>query len=93
LLHVAHARGPSFLLLSAKKNEAQAKLINWDELQHYIGSGGVRMEDDVVITADVRACACCPGVADVVAAAQGYENLTILPTTAEEIEEVMARKA
>jgi len=56
----------------ALRNPAQARFINQEVLARFRGTGGCRLEDDVLITAD------------------GAENLTILPTSVEEIEEVIA---
>jgi Xaa-Pro dipeptidase len=56
----------------ALSNPAQAKFINADVLKRFRGTGGCRLEDDVLITQT------------------GAENLTILPTSVEEIEEVIA---
>jgi len=56
----------------ALRNPAQSKYINQDVLKRFLGTGGCRMEDDVLITEN------------------GAENMTILPTTVEEIEQVMA---
>lgn len=56
----------------ALRNPAQAKFINAEVLKRFRGTGGCRLEDDVLVTED------------------GCENLTILPTTCEEIEELMA---
>nr|XP_049700229.1 xaa-Pro dipeptidase isoform X1 [Helicoverpa armigera] len=38
------------LLNAAKNNPAQAKFINWEKLEKFRGFGGVRIEDDVLIT-------------------------------------------
>lgn len=56
----------------ALANPSQAKFINESVLARFRGTGGCRLEDDVLVTAT------------------GAENLTILPTSIEEIEEVMA---
>lgn len=55
----------------ALANPNQAKYINADVLKRFRGSGGCRLEDDVLVTAS------------------GAENLTILPTSVAEIEEVI----
>jgi len=57
----------------ALADPARAKFINAEVLKKYRGMGGVRLEDDVLITDT------------------GIENFTILPTTVEEIEEVMGK--
>ena len=56
----------------ALRNPIQARFINQDVLQRFRGTGGCRLEDDVLITED------------------GAENLTVLPTSIEEIEQVIA---
>jgi Xaa-Pro dipeptidase len=56
----------------ALRNPSQAKYINVEVLKRFRGTGGCRLEDDVLITKD------------------GAENLTILPTSVEEIEEIIA---
>lgn len=56
----------------ALRNPAQSKFINEQVLARFRGTGGCRLEDDVLITES------------------GCENLTILPTSVEEIEETMA---
>ena len=56
----------------ALANPAQAKFIDEEVLRRFRGTGGCRLEDDVLVTKD------------------GAINLTILPTSVEEIEEVMA---
>lgn len=61
--------GPT--LAKALANPAQEKFINREVLKRFEGTGGCRIEDDVIITDT------------------GCENLTVLPTTTEEIEEVM----
>mmetsp|Transcript_28811 Transcript_28811/g.52149 ORF Transcript_28811/g.52149 Transcript_28811/m.52149 type:complete len:617 (-) Transcript_28811:176-2026(-) len=59
------------LLEMALANDKQKKFINADRLQDFRGFGGVRLEDDVAITAD------------------GCENLTLCPRSAEEVMDVM----
>jgi len=54
------------------KNPAQAKFINAEVLKRFRNFGGVRLEDDVLITE------------------HGIENFTVLPSTPDEIEEVIA---
>jgi len=61
------------VLNAALRNPKQAKFINVDVLARFRGTGGVRIEDDVLVTKD------------------GCENLTVLPTSVEEIEEVFRR--
>ena len=56
----------------ALANPNQAKYINAEVLKRFRGTGGCRLEDDVLITET------------------GADNLTILPTSIEEIEEVIA---
>lgn len=56
------------------QNPEQKKYVNVEVLQRFWSFGGVRLEDDVLVTES------------------GCENLTILPTTVEDIEKVMARK-
>ena len=56
----------------ALANPSQAKFINAEVLKRFRGTGGCRLEDDVLVTKD------------------GAENLTILPTSCAEIEEVIA---
>lgn len=58
-------------LNKALQDPTKAKYINEEVLNRFRGTGGCRLEDDVLITED------------------GYENLTILPTSVEDIEEVM----
>ncbi|XP_028392378.1 xaa-Pro dipeptidase-like isoform X1 [Dendronephthya gigantea] len=41
-----------YLLDEALRNSAQAHFINVEVLQEYRGSGGVRIEDDIIVTAD-----------------------------------------
>ncbi|GMF00913.1 unnamed protein product [[Candida] boidinii] len=41
-----------FLLAEAKKNETQSSLINWDVVEKYMYIGGVRIEDDILVTED-----------------------------------------
>jgi Xaa-Pro dipeptidase len=55
----------------ALRNPNQAKFIDQAVLARFRGTGGCRLEDDVLVTKD------------------GAENLTVLPTTVEEIEEVI----
>lgn len=58
----------SFILEPAMKDEKHKKYINKDVLEKYWAVGGVRIEDDVLITED------------------GYENLTEVEKTIEEME-------
>jgi len=53
------------------RDPQRAKFVNTTELAKYRGSGGCRLEDDVLVTE------------------KGVENLTVLPTSIEDIEEVM----
>jgi Xaa-Pro dipeptidase len=59
----------------ALANPAQAKYINVNVLKRFRGTGGCRLEDDVLVTEN------------------GCENLTILPTSTEDIEEVVQEAA
>jgi len=54
-------------------DSTMAKFVNKTELDKYRGSGGCRLEDDVVVTAT------------------GIENLTVLPQSVEEIEDLMSK--
>ncbi|KAF0852841.1 mitochondrial Xaa-Pro dipeptidase [Andalucia godoyi] len=40
------------LVRRAKENAEVSALINWEEVEKYRGFGGVRIEDDIVVTAD-----------------------------------------
>ena len=40
------------LLDAAQQNPAQAKFFNWDKVNSMRGTGGVRIEDDVLVLAD-----------------------------------------
>lgn len=60
------------LLDAAQQNPDQAKFLNVDKVNSMRGTGGVRIEDDVVVRAD------------------GIENLTLVPRTADDIEAFMA---
>jgi len=55
-----------------KNNPDKAKYVDFDKVEEYFYVGGVRIEDDVLVTAD------------------GYENMSPLPRTVEEIEAFMA---
>ena len=57
----------------ALKNPSQGKYINEEVLKRFRGSGGCRLEDNVIVTKD------------------GAENLTVIPATVADIEEMMAR--
>jgi len=60
-----------FILEPALKDERHKKYIDKDVLERYWQVGGVRIEDDVLITKE------------------GYENLTDVPKTVEEMEAIM----
>eukprot|EP00160_Parvularia_atlantis_P021455 Unigene9314_Nuclearia_a/m.28434 Unigene9314_Nuclearia_a/g.28434 ORF Unigene9314_Nuclearia_a/g.28434 Unigene9314_Nuclearia_a/m.28434 type:complete len:284 (-) Unigene9314_Nuclearia_a:59-910(-) len=62
------------LLLKAYDDPQHKDFLNRDVIDQYRGMGGVRLEDDVIVTAT------------------GIENMTIVPRTVEEIEDVMARR-
>ena len=56
---------------AALRDEKRARYIDEAVLARFRGSGGCRLEDDVLVTKD------------------GAENLTIIPASVAEIEEVM----
>eukprot|EP01088_Endostelium_zonatum_P017434 TRINITY_DN513_c0_g3_i1.p3 TRINITY_DN513_c0_g3~~TRINITY_DN513_c0_g3_i1.p3 ORF type:complete len:197 (-),score=76.34 TRINITY_DN513_c0_g3_i1:840-1430(-) len=60
------------LLDEALANEEKRRFLVVEELEKYRGFGGVRLEDDVVVTED------------------GMENLTLVPRTVEDIENLMS---
>ena len=57
---------------AALRDERRGKYIDEAVLQRFRGTGGCRLEDDVLVTKD------------------GAENLTVIPVSVEDIEEVMA---
>ena len=59
-------------LQAALQDSGRSRYINAEVLARFRGTGGCRLEDDVLVTKD------------------GAENLTVIPATVEEIEEVMA---
>jgi len=61
-----------FILEPALKDETHKKYINKEVLERYWQVGGVRIEDDVLVTKE------------------GYENLTDVPKTVEEMEAIMS---
>ncbi|XP_011270716.1 hypothetical protein CAOG_09028, partial [Capsaspora owczarzaki ATCC 30864] len=63
------------LLKKAFADPAQSKFLVKSKLDEFRGFGGVRLEDDVLVTAT------------------GYENLTTVPVTIEEVEAIMAAGA
>jgi Xaa-Pro dipeptidase len=63
----------SQLLDAALANPAQARFIDATVLRRFRGFGGVRIEDDVLVTVD------------------GFEQLTIVPRSVDDIVEVLQR--
>ena len=61
------------LLDAALANPAQARFIDAAVLRRFRGFGGVRIEDDVLVTVD------------------GFEQLTIVPRSVDDIIEVLQR--
>lgn len=61
------------VLEDALKDPKLSKFLNKDEIMKYADFGGVRIEDDIIITED------------------GYENMTTVPSTIEEIEAILAQ--
>lgn len=61
------------LIESFKNNPEKAPYVNFDKFEEYFYVGGVRIEDDILITDD------------------GFENMTPVPRTVEEIEAFMKR--
>ncbi|KAL8454923.1 hypothetical protein Emag_001289 [Eimeria magna] len=59
------------LLKQAAKNPVQARLLDFRVIDKYRGLGGVRLEDDVVVTDE------------------GVRNLTVVPRTVEDVEELV----
>lgn len=60
------------IIEDVKKNPEKAAFVDFDKVEEYFYVGGVRIEDDVLVTAD------------------GFENMSPLPRTVEEIEAFMA---
>ena len=63
------------VLIDKYKNDKDlAHFFNFDQVAEYMSVGGIRIEDDVLVTED------------------GFENLSIVPRTVEEIEAYMKKE-